>query len=170
MKWQYGGGSASLVLVMALALAGCESNAGTGALVGAGAGAGLGAIIGHNSHGRTASGAAIGAGVGAISGALIGNEMDKAEARKRDAAYQNSVRTTREQQYDPPAPPPASANQVTKKDVIQWTDRGEKDEVIIDRIERSGTVFYLTAADENELRDAGVSEEVMRAMKNTARR
>ena len=64
--------------------AGCETKAGTGALVGAGAGAGIGAIIGHNSHNRTASGAAIGAGVGAISGALIGNEMDKADARKAD--------------------------------------------------------------------------------------
>jgi hypothetical protein len=64
--------------------AGCETKAGTGALVGAGAGAGIGAIIGHNSHGRTGSGAAIGAGVGAISGALIGNEMDKADARKAD--------------------------------------------------------------------------------------
>ena len=61
---------------------GCESKAGTGALIGAGAGAGVGAIIGHNSHNRTASGALIGAGVGAIGGALIGNEMDKADARK----------------------------------------------------------------------------------------
>ena len=42
--------------------------------------------------------------------------------------------------------------------------------VIIDRIHRSGTTFHLSATDENELRDAGVSEEVVRAMKDTGRR
>jgi hypothetical protein len=75
--------------------AGCESKAGTGALIGAGAGAGIGAIIGHNSHGRTGSGAAIGAGVGAISGALIGNEMDKADARKADRDHTTYVEERR---------------------------------------------------------------------------
>ena len=81
--------------------AGCETKAGTGALVGAGAGAGIGAIIGHNSHGRTGSGAAIGAGVGAISGALIGNEMDKADARKanRDHTVYVEERRYEEDEY-----------------------------------------------------------------------
>jgi hypothetical protein len=78
--------------------AGCETKAGTGALVGAGAGAGIGAIIGHNSHNRTASGAAIGAGVGAISGALIGNEMDKADARKADREHTTYVEERRYEQ------------------------------------------------------------------------
>src|SRR5690348_5394624 len=70
-------------------VAGCESNAGTGALVGGAAGAGIGAIIGHNSHGRTGSGALIGGAAGAIGGALIGNEMDKKEAAetRRDRDY-----------------------------------------------------------------------------------
>jgi hypothetical protein len=81
--------------------AGCESKAGTGALVGAGAGAGIGAIIGHNSHNRTASGAAIGAGVGAISGALIGNEMDKQGAReaRRDHTTYVEERRYEEDEY-----------------------------------------------------------------------
>ena len=57
-------------------VAGCESHAGNGALLGGGAGAGLGAIIGHNSHGRTAEGALIGGAVGALAGGLIGNERD----------------------------------------------------------------------------------------------
>ena len=56
---------------------------------------------------------------------------------------------------------------VSKKDVIRWTNEGVKDEIIIDRIERSGTRFEIRASDENELRDAGVSEEVVRAMKAT---
>src|SRR5215207_2753496 len=62
--------------------AGCESHAGNGALIGGAAGAGIGAIIGNNSHGRTAEGALIGGAVGAIGGGLIGNEMDKKEARE----------------------------------------------------------------------------------------
>jgi uncharacterized protein YcfJ len=170
MKWQSSGaGSASLVLVFAFALVGCETNAQTGTLVGAGAGAGLGAIIGNNSGGHTGTGALIGAGVGAVGGYMVGNEVDKAEQRKRDAANQNSVRNNREQRYEP-APAASNAERVSKKDVIQWTDKGVKDDIIIDRIDRSHTVFNLTAADENELRDAGVSEEVVRAMKDTARR
>src|SRR5687768_5216261 len=74
----------ALVLTVAGAGVGCSSNAGSGALLGGAAGAGLGAIIGNNSHGRTASGAAIGGAVGALSGALIGNEMDKKERDRYD--------------------------------------------------------------------------------------
>src|SRR5258708_4898283 len=75
--------SVTLVTGMLLATAsGCETKAGTGALVGGAAGAGIGAIIGHNSHGRTGSGALIGGAVGAIGGAIIGNEMDKSDRRK----------------------------------------------------------------------------------------
>src|SRR4051794_41745124 len=92
-------------------IAGCESQAGTGALVGGAAGAGIGAIVGHNSHGRTGSGALIGGAVGAIGGALIGNEMDKAD--KRDAH--------REREYDEYSTrrgARASAAAITRDDVI----------------------------------------------------
>jgi len=65
--------------VLCAGVVGCETKAGTGALIGGAAGAGIGAIVGHNSHGRTGSGALIGGAVGAIGGALIGNEMDKAD-------------------------------------------------------------------------------------------
>jgi len=74
--------TASIGVILAAGSFGCSTNAGTGALVGGAAGAGVGAIIGHNSHGRTASGAAIGGAVGAVTGAIIGNEMDKQEARE----------------------------------------------------------------------------------------
>lgn len=74
--------TASIGVMLAAGSFGCSTNAGTGALVGGAAGAGVGAIIGHNSHGRTASGAAIGGAVGAVTGAIIGNEMDKQEARE----------------------------------------------------------------------------------------
>jgi uncharacterized protein YcfJ len=147
-----------LIGSIGFAAAGCETKAQTGALVGAGAGAGLGAIIGNQSHGRGGEGALIGAGVGAISGALIGNEMDKQDREKeRDYAdYRHA------EHY--------SGGAVTKRDVIQWTARGTRDDVIMDRIDRSGTVFHLSRDDEQDLRDAGVSEMVIQEMRATARR
>jgi len=85
---------------------GCESHAGTGALVGGAAGAGIGAIIGHNSHGRTAEGALIGGAVGAIGGGLLGNEADREDRyhRDRDAyerGYDDARYTEREESYRP---------------------------------------------------------------------
>jgi uncharacterized protein YcfJ len=160
----------SLALLGGIALgplAGCESKAGTGALVGGAAGAGIGAIIGHNSHNRTGSGALIGGAVGALGGALVGNEMDKADQRKeQDERYRD-----RETYYDGGSRSSSysSSSRVSQQDVIGWTSRGMRDSEIIDRIDRSGTVFHLTAADENHLRDAGVSEDVIREMKDTAR-
>ena len=74
-----------LGLAVAASAAGCESKAANGALIGGAAGAGVGAIIGHNSHGRTAGGALIGGAVGAIGGGLIGNEMDKKDKQERES-------------------------------------------------------------------------------------
>ncbi len=56
---------------------------------------------------------------------------------------------------------------VTREDVILWSVHGISDDVIIDRIERSGSVFSLPTSEEIHLRDAGVSDEVIRAMKGT---
>src|SRR3954452_2683196 len=87
----------ALVLAGAISLSaatGCETKAGTGALIGGAAGAGIGAIVGHNSHGRTGSGALIGGAVGALGGALIGNEMDKKDKQeaRRDRDYDDYSR------------------------------------------------------------------------------
>jgi hypothetical protein len=143
---------------------GCANNTETGALVGGAAGAGVGAIIGHNSHDRTASGALIGGAVGAVGGAIVGNQIDKDQARQQQSDgsyYQGNV-----------LPPPVryDVSRVSQDDVIGWTQRGMRDSEIIDRIDRSGTVFHLNAADEMRLRDSGVSEEVILEMRDTARR
>jgi hypothetical protein len=69
---------------------GCASHAAEGAMIGGAGGAALGAIIGHNSHGRTAEGALIGGAIGAIGGGLIGNEADKEDRYVRDReAYEH---------------------------------------------------------------------------------
>lgn len=150
--------------VLSAGIIGCESKAGTGALIGGAAGAGIGAIIGHNSHGRTAEGALIGGAVGAIGGGLIGNEMDKQDKKDEKRERERYERENRDTRYE------SRVQSVTKEDVIRWHDRGDRDEVIMDRVDRSGTVFHLSSRDENQLRDAGVSEEVIRSMKDTARR
>lgn len=155
----------ALSLLLCILAGGCETNAQTGALAGGVGGAAVGAGIGSLSHARAGEGALIGGAVGALGGYLIGNEMDKAQQRERDR-YQQSVRSYREPAYEQ-APP---RDRVTKADIVKWTAQGVREDIIIDRIERSGVVFRLTAAEENELRDAGVSEEVIRTMKNTARR
>jgi uncharacterized protein YcfJ len=173
--------------VLTAGMVGCETKAGTGALVGGAAGAGLGAIIGNNTgRGHTAGGAAIGGVAGALGGALIGNELDKKDrqeqARERDyyrdrdynraPGYPTSTadRNDDRDPYRSGRSNNASASRVTRNDVIDWTRRGDRDDLIIDRIDRSGTVFRLSSRDENQLRDAGVGEEVIRAMKETARR
>lgn len=163
-------------LVLSPLSLGCESNAGTGTAIGAGAGAGAGALIGSAVAGSGArtEGALVGAGVGALVGGLTGHAIGKNEDRKQ---AERERRARQDRMYaDRPAPPPATATPVgaqpmqalTTADVIRWTHTGVQEAVIIDRIERSGTRFNLTAADERQLRDAGVSENVIRAMKQTA--
>jgi len=79
---RYGTVSMALLLALALALplagAGCATQGQTGALGGAGLGALIGQAIGHNTAGTL-----IGAGIGTGLGYIIGNEMDKADAKKR---------------------------------------------------------------------------------------
>jgi predicted lipid-binding transport protein (Tim44 family) len=71
-----------------LTAAGCETvvKATIGGLSGAGIGALAGQVIGGNTAGTL-----IGAGVGAGLGYIIGNEMDKADAKKRQAVTPQEV-------------------------------------------------------------------------------
>ena len=163
----------SVVLVLGTALvvgpAGCKSKAGTGAVAGGAGGAAVGAVIGHQS-GHAAGGALIGGAVGALGGALVGNSMDKKDEEKRK--QQEDAMARQRDDSSSRATSTASNTQpaIGMGDVIDWTKQGVKEDVIVDRIERGTTVFKLTAADENHLRDAGVSERVIRAMKDTARK
>jgi uncharacterized protein YcfJ len=150
----------ALLGAMGLGSIGCETKAGTGALVGGAGGAAAGGLIGSMSHGRAGEGALIGGAVGAIGGALIGNGMDKNDAKKR----REDVTPYRERETQAPA----VAGRVAKSDVMEWSRNGTKEDVIVDRIERSGAM-RLSSADERELKDAGVSDRVIRAMRGSAR-
>jgi uncharacterized protein YcfJ len=148
----------SLITVIGAGMIGCANNTENGALIGGAGGAVAGGAIGSVSHSRAGEGALIGAAVGAIGGALVGNSIDQSD-QKNNNNYA-------ERDYDRRH---SSGEEVRKSDVIAWTYRGLSDDVIIDRIERSGAVFHLTAADENDLRDRGVSETVIRVMRDTSR-
>jgi surface antigen len=156
------------IAVLSFSIVGCSSNAGNGALIGGAGGGLIGAGIGSMSHARAGEGALIGAAAGALGGALIGGEMDKQQREEREARERADRQyTDRDYRTDVTY---SNGSGVTTGDVISWAQRGTRDEEIIDRINRTGTVFHLTAADENRLRDAGVSEMVIRAMEDTARR
>ncbi len=174
--------NSKIIIVLACAVvlpqAGCQSKAGSGALIGGAAGAGLGAVIGHQS-GHAGGGALIGGAAGAIGGGLVGNSMDKADERKAREQREREQAAARQQQstYNKPAtatPPPRSAtpaaptSTITRGDVVDWTRQGVKEEIIIDRIQRSGQQFVMTSADERELKSLGVSATVINAMKATS--
>ncbi len=145
----------ALVVAMGLYSAGCETKAQTGALVGGASGAAIGAGIGSLSRSRAGEGALIGAAVGTVGGYIVGNEMDKKDQRERDKAAARSSSAAQ----------PAS-QRVTSADVMQWSRQGVKDDIIIDRIQRGGS--SMRSGDERAMRDAGVGEDVIRAMKDWA--
>ena len=149
------------VLTLALAasavgLTGCVSpngepdNTASGALIGAG----TGVLIG-GANGRGGDGALIGAAVGAIAGGLIGHSMDQEQqARLRAQSPQTYVRVDQGQPLG-------------VADVKALAGAGISDDVIISQIRNSRTVYHLSAADIIDLRNAGVSNQVIDFMINT---
>lgn len=134
--------------IVPLALAcGCSSLSHTenGALAGGGLGALTGAVIGHQT-GHTAGGAAIGGAVGALAGGLIGNSEDRTE-RKIEAAQ--------------------ARTQLGVQDVVQMAQSHISDDVIVNHIRSSGSVFQLSAQDTIWLKQNGVSDRVVAEMQAT---
>jgi uncharacterized protein YcfJ len=139
-------------------LAGCESLSPTenGALGGGALGAGTGALVGH-ALGNTGAGALIGAGVGALSGGLIGNSVERSEQRTQAQIAADEARAQ-------------AQSQIGIADVIQMVHSHISDDVIINQIRASGTVFHLSAQDVVMLKQNGTSDAVVREMQATAYR
>ena len=102
------------------------------------------------------AGALIGGAIGAITGGLIGNSMDQKGSGKICAtqAPQTYVRVEQNQ-------PLAVA------DVKALAQAKVGDDLIISQIRTSHTVYHLSAADIIDLRNSGVSENVLDFMINT---
>ncbi len=139
-----------LLCLISLISTGCENKAGTGALVGAGAGAATGAIISHN-----ASGALIGGAAGAVGGAIIGAALESSD---RDSLQKQSPRTLNK--ID-------NKEQLSVDDVKKMSKAGLSDNVIINQIQATNSVFYLSTADIIDLKNAGVSQRVIDYMIQT---
>lgn len=132
---------------------GTQNNTGSGALIGGVIGAIAGSAFGGPRHGG--EGALIGAAAGALGGGLIGNSMDQEQdARLRAEAPQTYVRV---QQGQP----------LSVADVKALVKSRISDDVIINQISSTHTVFQLTATDIIDLRDAGVSDRVINYMIST---
>ena len=147
------------VASLAVLLSGCvnpdgsQNNTGSGALIGGVFGALTGAAIGGRAHGG--QDALIGAAVGAVAGGLIGNSADREqEARLKAQAPQTYAR------IDQGTP-------LSIADVKALAKAGVSEDVIINQIHNSRTIFHLSAADIIDLRDAGVTNKVVNYMIDT---
>ena len=126
---------------------------GSGALSGAATGAAIGAMASHSGEGALLGGA-----IGAIAGGIIGHGMDaQQEARILAQAPQTYERI---QQNEP----------LSVTDVKELARAGVGDELIISQIRNSRTVYHLRTAEIIDLKDAGVSENVIDFMINTQTR
>lgn len=143
----------------AVLLTGCQNpdgtvnNTGTGALVGGAFGALTGAAIGGSRHGG--QDALIGAAAGVVAGGLIGYTMDREqEARLKAQAPATYVKVDQGQ--------PLSI-----ADVKALAKAGITEDVIINQIGNSHTVYHLSSADIIDLRDSGVTDKVVNYMIST---
>lgn len=147
---------ASLVLAAALS-SGCASmgrHAEDGILLGSLIGAGAGAIAGHQTGNRDA-GAAVGAGLGAIAGGLIGRSLDEMEADSREP----EVRVERALHEN------CSRNEALSiLDVVRMSQAGISDQLIMAKIEQTGSYYRLSASEIIDLKRSLVSDRVITFM------
>ena len=124
-----------------------------GAMIGGVTGSALGAAIGDASDAPLA-GAAVGALAGTLTGAAIGDGVDQ------DLALQQSYRMA-EQQRLARAVPPAQ--------LIQMSQSGLSDDVIVTQVQSQGVSFSPTANDLISLKAQGVSDAVLNAVQSQSR-
>lgn len=141
-----------ILLILMTPMIGCATHEGTGAAVGGLMGAGAGAIVGK-AAGNTGAGALLGAGVGALAGAAVGNAEDKKEHREAVVAASAT-----------------SIGPMSINDVIKLTQSQVNETTIIKQIQTSRTVFQLSPDDVVSLKSYGVSDNVINAMLDSARR
>lgn len=139
------------MMLCCLPLGGCATNAGTGATIGGLTGAAAGGLLGAR-KGNAVPGALIGGALGAGAGGLFGHMQDKAEDRHK-------------QEIAAVTPGP-----MTVTDVITLTQQGQSDDVIINQIRSTNSMFMLTPQDLGTLKQYNVSDRVIQAMQDSSRR
>jgi hypothetical protein len=163
------------MLISSLSLAplvGCENLPGNkqtqGAVIGGAGGAVAGAAIAK--HNRLVGGL-IGGALGAGGGYLIGSAMHKNDEKHHDEAIKASDRD----RDNPPTVSDVERSRtadlngdgyVTLNEVVAMRKADLSDDEMIRRLEDTGQVFSLSSEQENYLRDRGVSDRVIRAMRD----
>ena len=139
------------------------SNTGRGAIGGGLLGAGVGALAGC-ALGDPGAGAAIGGAAGAGLGALAGAEQDH-EEHIEQVRHENNVALVQAAQAQQAAMP-----RLSMFDVIRMTQEHASDDLIINSIQTSGSVFDLSTEDVLTLKRNGVSDRVVIEMQRTRAR
>ena len=142
--------------VAGLSLTGCMSPQGRPDYTASGALAGgaTGAIIGSMTR-NSGAGGAVGAAVGAVVGGMIGHGMDQEQEARLRAQYPQTLQ--RVEQSQP----------LTVADVEALVRAGVSDDLVISQIRNTRTVYQLKTADIINLKNAGVSENIIDYMINT---
>ena len=124
-------------------------------MLGGAAGAITGGIIGHQND-ETPEGIIIGGAVGALAGGLLGHAKDEQVAREQ--YYQHQV-WQQQQQLNR-----RRAAAVSMADVVQMSQSGLGDSLIVNHIQTNGVQRRLDTRDIIRLHQQGVSEGVINAM------
>jgi uncharacterized protein YcfJ len=135
-----------------------QSRARDGATAGAVAGAVIGGIVGHQND-ETPEGIAIGGVVGAIAGGIIGDAQDQRMAREN--CYRQQI-MRQQQVIQARAQPVRRAASISE--VIQMSQSGVGDGVILNYIQSNGIERKLEVHDIISMHQQGVSETVIASM------
>ena len=166
----------SMAALIIIGGAGCENLPGSpgtqGAAIGGVGGAAAGAAIAGEDN--RLLGALLGGAIGAGGGYLIGANSDKIMNQDK-AGAERAVQTAQ----SAPATAQQAANAatadvnndgfVTLDEVIAMEQAGLSDQAMIDRLRATGQVFELTASQQDQLRQHGVSNDVIAQMSNLNR-
>lgn len=159
-----------LAAVAAGPIVGCSSLPGNekqqGTVIGGLSGAAAGAVIGGEEN--RGVGALIGGLLGAGGGYLIGAQVDdKDEDDAREAAERARRRPASALDVRDSRTADLNDDGFVSIDEVVAMERSElSDREIIDRLRATDQVFHLTPAQEDQLRDRGVSRDVINAMRD----
>jgi uncharacterized membrane protein YebE (DUF533 family) len=158
-------------------LAGCESLPGNekqqGTVIGGAGGAAAGAAIGGKDH--RLGGAIIGGILGAGGGYLVGTKMEDKDKNNTDAKKQQAEAAAQKAKDSPAtaddvkSASTADLNNdgfVTLDEVAAMKKAGLSDKEQIRRLERTQQYFELTSAQQDYLRQQGVGDDVIDAMRD----
>ena len=155
-------------LILPILTLGCESAPGDepeqGAVIGGVAGAAAGAAVAGDDD--RLEGAIIGGIIGAGGGYIIGSEIDKSrEEEAREAAERARQNPAQPEQARIASTADLDGNGfVTVDEVIAMERAGLTDEEMIQRLEATGQVFQIGENERRQLREGGVSEQVIDRM------